>query len=113
MAMENRYALLLKPGAHYDSGEDEGGRNSQDYAAFLLSKDGGGNKQKCLTVVDLVAKKRQDDKEYDRRLNIIEDHMWQYKQQERELKRLEGDIIKNQREVRRSLRDYENGKRMY
>jgi len=36
------------------------------------SKDGGGNKQKCLTVVDLVAKKRQDDKEYDRRLNIIE-----------------------------------------
>ena len=39
----------------------------------------------------------------------LQDHMWQHKQEERELKRVEGDIIKNQRTVRRSLRDYENG----
>ena len=34
--------------------------------------------------------------------------MWQHKQEERELKRVEGDIVKNQRAVRRTLRDYEN-----
>ena len=35
--------------------------------------------------------------------------MWQHKQDQRELKRVEGDIIKNQREVRKEMRDYENG----
>ena len=35
--------------------------------------------------------------------------MWQHKQEERELKRFEGDIIKNQRAVRKEMRDYENG----
>lgn len=35
--------------------------------------------------------------------------MWQHKQEERELKRTEGDIIKNQRAVRHTLRDFENG----
>merc|ERR1711976_640329 len=50
----------------------------------------------------------RDQKDYERRIKTIEDHMWQHKQEERELKRVEGDIIKNQRTVRRSLRDYEN-----
>lgn len=36
--------------------------------------------------------------------------MWQHKQEERELKRIEGDIIKNQRAVRHTLRDFGNGK---
>ena len=36
--------------------------------------------------------------------------MWQYKQEERELKRVEGDIIKNQRAVRHTLRDFENSR---
>ena len=40
---------------------------------------------------------------------LLQDLMWQHKQEERELKRVEGDIIKNQRSVRRTLRDYENG----
>lgn len=39
--------------------------------------------------------------------------MWQHKQEERELKRTEGDIIKNQRAVRHTLRDFENGKVFY
>ena len=39
--------------------------------------------------------------------------MWQHKQEERELKRVEGDIIKNQRAVRHTLRDYENGRAFY
>lgn len=34
--------------------------------------------------------------------------MWQHKQEERQLRRVEGDIIKNQRAVRKMLRDYEN-----
>ena len=40
----------------------------------------------------------------------FQDHMWQYKQEERELKRVEGDIIKNQRAVRHTLRDFENSR---
>ena len=40
---------------------------------------------------------------------VLQDHMWQHKQDQRELKRVEGDIIKNQREVRKEMRDYENG----
>ena len=40
---------------------------------------------------------------------MLQDHMWQHKQEERELKRTEGDIIKNQRSVRQTLRDFENG----
>lgn len=35
--------------------------------------------------------------------------MWQHKQEERELKRVEGDIIKNQRAVRRTIREFESG----
>jgi len=36
--------------------------------------------------------------------------MWQHKQEERELKRAEGDILKKRHSVRHSLRDYENSK---
>ena len=42
-------------------------------------------------------------------IGSLQDHMWQHKQEERELKRVEGDIIKNQRIVRMTLRDYDNG----
>ena len=38
--------------------------------------------------------------------------MWQHKQEERELKRTEGDIIKNQRALRKEMRDFENGECM-
>lgn len=34
--------------------------------------------------------------------------MLQHKQEERELKRVEGDIIKKQNHLRRSMLDYEN-----
>ncbi|XP_005091012.1 trichohyalin [Aplysia californica] len=59
-------------------------------------------------VVQLTAKIKRDEKDYDKRIKVIEDHMWQHKQEERELKRTEGDIIKNQRAVRHTLRDYGN-----
>ncbi|GFR77049.1 myosin-11-like, partial [Elysia marginata] len=59
-------------------------------------------------VVLLTARIQKDEKDYEKRIKIIEDHMWQHKQEERELKRTEGDIIKNQRAVRHTLRDYGN-----
>ena len=34
--------------------------------------------------------------------------MWQHKQDERELKRTEGDVLKKRYAVRHTLRDYEN-----
>ncbi|KAH9495436.1 hypothetical protein Btru_015105 [Bulinus truncatus] len=51
---------------------------------------------------------QDNEKDYQKKMKVIEDHMWQHKQEERELKRIEGDIIKNQRSVRHTLRDYEN-----
>ncbi|XP_052790622.1 E3 ubiquitin-protein ligase BRE1A-like isoform X3 [Mya arenaria] len=67
------------------------------------------------TVVRLSTQIDGDKKEHDKRIKIIEtsiqqlkDHMWQHKQEEREMKRTEGDIIKNQRAVKHMLRDYEN-----
>ena len=35
--------------------------------------------------------------------------MWQHKQEERELKRSEGDIIKSQHMLRRTMKDFEIG----
>lgn len=57
-------------------------------------------------VVTLTAKIEKDEKDYQRRIKVVEDHMWQHKQEERELKRVEGDIMKNQRAVRHTLRDF-------
>ena len=50
--------------------------------------------------------KKKDD--FERRTKLIEDHMWQHKQEEREIKRIDGDIVKNQRIVKNTLRDFEN-----
>ncbi|XP_076458862.1 uncharacterized protein LOC143292457 isoform X1 [Babylonia areolata] len=58
------------------------------------------------TVVSLTARVEKDMKDYQKRIKVVEDHMWQHKQEERELKRVEGDIIKNQRAVRHTLRDF-------
>ncbi|XP_078658916.1 uncharacterized protein LOC144904151 [Branchiostoma floridae x Branchiostoma belcheri] len=60
------------------------------------------------TVVDLQAKIKKDQKDYEKRMKVVEDHMWQHKQAERELKRVEGDVLKKQRHVKRVIRDLEN-----
>ena len=36
--------------------------------------------------------------------------MFQCKQEERELKRMESDVIKNERNLKKMLKDYESGK---
>ncbi|KAK3760560.1 hypothetical protein RRG08_022843 [Elysia crispata] len=72
------------------------------------SKPGRPRAQTPDNVVLLTARIQKDEKDYEKRIKVIEDHMWQHKQEERELKRTEGDIIKNQRAVRHTLRDYGN-----
>lgn len=46
--------------------------------------------------------------QHEKKMRVIEDHMLQHKQEERELKRYEGDIIKKQHQLRRTMAEYEN-----
>ncbi|XP_078382574.1 uncharacterized protein LOC144665242 [Oculina patagonica] len=46
--------------------------------------------------------------EHQKKMRVIEDHMLQHKQEERELKRYEGDIIKKQHHLRRTMVEYES-----
>ncbi|XP_021343096.1 trichohyalin-like [Mizuhopecten yessoensis] len=96
----------------------EGFLDSSRYShSFVVKKD--KSKQKLRksadsgipsrpSVVAFSARVEKDGKDHKKRMKVIEDHMWQHKQEERELKRVEGDIIKNQRAVRHTLRDFEN-----
>ncbi|XP_067949638.1 calponin homology domain-containing protein DDB_G0272472-like [Watersipora subatra] len=63
---------------------------------------------KPLDSISVVLRSEQEKKDYEKRIKVIEDHMWQHKQEERELKRTEGDILKKRYAVRHTLRDYEN-----
>ncbi|XP_050408547.1 trichohyalin isoform X2 [Patella vulgata] len=116
---------------------NEKGLKSKDYAAFLKEQerkvgpdgfvDSGRYsytyqrkrdcKQKGLdnnhstpraSVVSLQDKIKKEEQNHGKCLKVIEDLMWQHKQEERELKRTEGDIVKNQQIVRHTLRDYEH-----
>ncbi|KAK6192743.1 hypothetical protein SNE40_004165 [Patella caerulea] len=60
------------------------------------------------SVVSLQDKIKKEEQNHGKCLKVIEDLMWQHKQEERELKRTEGDIVKNQQIVRHTLRDYEH-----
>ena len=136
--IHQRYNLLRRPGSApaFKRDEDEKKHQSKAYASFLKEQErkvdpelgfldstrytnsyavkknketwmGQGN-GKNASVVSLSARIELDQKDHDKRVKVIEDHMWQHKQEERELKRIEGDIIKNQRAVRHTLRDFEN-----
>ncbi|KAK3090170.1 hypothetical protein FSP39_009693 [Pinctada imbricata] len=92
----------------------EGFLDSNKYShSFLVGRNDKGRRRAASvtgrpSVVSLTSRIERDKKDYNRRIKVIEDHMWQHKQEERELKRMEGDIIKNQRAVRHTLRDFEN-----
>ncbi|RMX61067.1 hypothetical protein pdam_00020654 [Pocillopora damicornis] len=64
------------------------------------------NRSDGLLHVTLTAK--QNIQEHQKKMRVIEDHMLQHKQEERELKRYEGDIIKKQHHLRRTMAEYEN-----
>ena len=61
-----------------------------------------------MSVVALTNRIAADQKEFEKRMKVIEDHMWQHKQEERELKRVEGDVVKKKRGVLRTMREFEN-----
>ncbi|XP_067672325.1 trichohyalin-like [Haliotis asinina] len=133
----SRYSLLRRPDSAPPGNADDGDTTTENkrYAAFLkeqerkvgpdgfvdssryghpyvlrndpLRKRAQSNSDRP-NVVNLTSRVERDKKDYEKRIRIIEDHMWQHKQEERELKRVEGDIIKNQRSVRHTLRDFEN-----
>ncbi|XP_048590371.1 trichohyalin isoform X2 [Nematostella vectensis] len=67
---------------------------------------GSSMKSDGLLYVTLVA--QQNEKDHKKKMRVIEDHMLQHKQEERELKRAEGDIIKKQHHLRRVMHEYEN-----
>ncbi|XP_061168161.1 trichohyalin-like isoform X2 [Saccostrea echinata] len=136
--IHSRYNAICRPGSAppFKADEETHRSSSKDYAAFLkdqerkvgpegfldsnryshsflIKKDATGRRRAASvsgqpSVVTLTSRIEQDKKGYQRRIKVIEDHMWQHKQEERELKRTEGDIIKNQRAVRHTLRDFEN-----
>ncbi|XP_071952628.1 uncharacterized protein [Antedon mediterranea] len=90
------------------TGPSKGSRRSRPDHPQPVKTSTPVNKAKSSTVIDLMSKIGKEEKDFDKRMKVIEDHMWQHKQEERELKRFEGDVIKNQQHLRRTMRDYEN-----
>lgn len=39
----------------------------------------------------------------------LQDHMWQYRQEERDLRRAENDIVRQQKYMQTKLKKFENG----
>jgi hypothetical protein len=81
--------------------------DSQQYRSAYGDKD-TEPKGRRVSVVDVAVKSEQDQQEYEKRLRIIEELMWRHKKEARELHHEHGDIVKEQRAVRRTLREYEN-----
>jgi len=59
-------------------------------------------------LASILQLKTKNDEIHSKQLKVIEDHMWQHKQEERELKRIEGDIVKKQRQLTNTMQEYEN-----
>eukprot|EP00794_Sanderia_malayensis_P012080 gene12080-13324_t len=72
----------------------------------IRTKENHNKKSTGITAVLQI--KAKNDESHKKRLKMIEDHMWQHKQEERELKRTEGDIIKKQRMLTKTMQDYES-----
>ncbi|CAF1113183.1 unnamed protein product [Rotaria sordida] len=63
------------------------------------------DENELLSPLSLSANLENKKKEYDKQMKLIEEQMIKAKQNEREAKRLEGDIKKEQRQLHHSLRD--------
>ncbi|CAF1093396.1 unnamed protein product [Rotaria sordida] len=63
------------------------------------------DENELLSPLSLSANPENKKKEYDKQMKLIEEQMIKAKQNEREAKRLEGDIKKEQRQLHHSLRD--------
>lgn len=62
-----------------------------------------------LTSVDLTHLESERLKNHERHLKTIEDQMIKSKQEERALKRSEGDVKKDQRQIRQNIREFDAG----
>ena len=63
----------------------------------------------CILCYTLVTMKTSIYICYRKTLRSIEELMWQHRQEARQLKQKDGDIARNQKIVRKTLRDYEIG----
>lgn len=64
--------------------------------------------QATATPLKLRDKAQKSLDESQKRLKAIEDHMWQHRQEERNLRRAENDIIRQQKHMQTSLKQFEN-----
>ena len=62
-----------------------------------------------LTSVDMANIESERQKNHERHLRTIEDQMIKSKQDERALKRSEGDVKRDQRQIRQSIREFDTG----
>jgi hypothetical protein len=67
-------------------------------------------KPEPITAVLVANTDAERDKTNDKHLKIIEDQMIQSKQAERALKRKEGDVKKEQRQIRQAVREFDSSK---
>ncbi|XP_031559018.1 splicing regulatory glutamine/lysine-rich protein 1-like [Actinia tenebrosa] len=81
------------------------GKANQTKAPSLFLRPGSSKTDGLLHV---TLRAQQNEKDHRKRMRVVEDVMLQHKQEERELKRSEGDIIKKQQHLRRIMLDYEN-----
>lgn len=64
--------------------------------------------QKSNGLLQVTLTARRSRQKHSEMMRVIEDHMLQHKQEERALKRYEGDIIKKQHHLRRTMEDVNN-----
>ena len=73
-----------------------------------------GNKLKFdFNSVDLASQEIERAKSNERQLKVIEDQMIQSKQVERAFKRQDGDVKKEQRQIRQTVREFDACKNQY
>jgi hypothetical protein len=81
--------------------------NEEDQMKLRPRASTGDAHRRSRGATSVVSRTRQSLGDSERRLRIIDEHMWQHRQEERDLKRAENDIKRNQRELKRSLKSYE------
>jgi hypothetical protein len=64
------------------------------------------------TSAELASMEVEREKKHERHLKVIEDQMIQSKQNERAFKRQEGDVKKEQRQIRQTVKEFDSSKRL-
>lgn len=89
-------------------------KNMEKYKAYSDDGKSSSTKKKQqqikirLTSTDIAGNETDREKLNDRHMKAIEDQMIQSKQEERAFKRQEGDVKKEQRQIRQTVREFDN-----